>query len=141
MCRMLSCFHIYHKNCIDDWLKMKNTCPICNKVFDSQSAIEMHYDEEEMEKISVDNETFYSDHLKNRKTHLLKGRYARRIFKYCQPGDANWTRDDLLKVKHVCRSEVEDAPDDSDSEKWTLNSNEPAYKVKLRPRSLSLDND
>jgi len=25
----LICEHYYHKNCIDDWLSKKNTCPLC----------------------------------------------------------------------------------------------------------------
>ncbi len=25
----LKCHHYYHKNCIDDWLSKKNTCPLC----------------------------------------------------------------------------------------------------------------
>ena len=25
----LSCNHSYHKECIDDWLSKKNTCPLC----------------------------------------------------------------------------------------------------------------
>ena len=26
---LLKCCHIYHKECIDEWLKTKNTCPLC----------------------------------------------------------------------------------------------------------------
>ena len=29
--RTLNCFHIYHKNCIDEWLVKKFKCPICCK--------------------------------------------------------------------------------------------------------------
>jgi len=27
--KILMCFHIFHSNCIDDWLKEKSTCPLC----------------------------------------------------------------------------------------------------------------
>lgn len=80
LCRMLSCFHIYHKECIDGWLKKQNTCPVCNKVFNTKQAVKFNFDEEEMQQISVDNECFYSDHLINRKLLLLKGRSYRRVF-------------------------------------------------------------
>lgn len=29
--RLLSCQHIYHKKCVDDWLKQHPRCPTCNK--------------------------------------------------------------------------------------------------------------
>jgi hypothetical protein len=28
--RRLQCFHIYHTNCIDQWLKTSSKCPLCN---------------------------------------------------------------------------------------------------------------
>jgi hypothetical protein len=30
-CRQLHCGHIYHNNCIYNWLKERPTCPLCNK--------------------------------------------------------------------------------------------------------------
>jgi len=27
---MPDCRHIYHKNCIENWLKLKGRCPMCN---------------------------------------------------------------------------------------------------------------
>ncbi len=27
----LPCFHLYHKQCIKDWLKKNGSCPICKK--------------------------------------------------------------------------------------------------------------
>ena len=33
--RQLSCGHLYHKKCIDQWKdNLKNTCPVCRKNFD-----------------------------------------------------------------------------------------------------------
>lgn len=28
----LSCGHIFHRNCIDQWYAEKNTCPVCNQI-------------------------------------------------------------------------------------------------------------
>ena len=62
-CRMLSCFHIFHHECIDNWLYKIASCPMCNKVFHHQKDIEIDFLEHEIQQISVDQEAFYSDHI------------------------------------------------------------------------------
>ena len=27
------CNHVYHENCVKQWLKTKNVCPLCNKIW------------------------------------------------------------------------------------------------------------
>ena len=33
LCKMLSCFHIFHAECVSDWLVSKGNCPLCTKTF------------------------------------------------------------------------------------------------------------
>lgn len=35
---MLHCKHMYHKNCILEWLKEQNTCPICRESLDVKTT-------------------------------------------------------------------------------------------------------
>lgn len=31
--RTLKCKHFYHKNCIDEWMKNNDKCPLCKDTF------------------------------------------------------------------------------------------------------------
>jgi len=35
--RTLPCFHHYHIDCVDKWLSVKKTCPICQKAIVEES--------------------------------------------------------------------------------------------------------
>ena len=70
-CRMLSCFHIFHAECIENWLVTNASCPMCNKQLTKSTDIKLDYKDHQMNSISVDNECFFSDHIVIRKPDLL----------------------------------------------------------------------
>lgn len=37
--KTLSCSHSFHKNCIDKWFKIKNTCPTCRDQGDRKNLL------------------------------------------------------------------------------------------------------
>ena len=77
---MLSCFHIFHAPCIDNWLVKNASCPMCNKKLVTFDDIKLDLKAEQMNSISVDNECFYSDHIVTRKPDILAYKELRRVF-------------------------------------------------------------
>ena len=65
MCKMLSCFHIFHSECVVDWLVNRGNCPLCNKTFNKMKDAVILWREEEITSIEVDNDPFYSEHIIN----------------------------------------------------------------------------
>ncbi|XP_064404697.1 E3 ubiquitin-protein ligase RNF13-like isoform X2 [Halichondria panicea] len=41
--RVLPCRHEYHKKCVDPWLKLKRTCPMCKKDISNKSSASKTY--------------------------------------------------------------------------------------------------
>ena len=62
-CRILSCFHVFHANCITSWLIKTSSCPNCKKEFTRKLDIEFEREKQPLEHIEVDNDVFYSDHI------------------------------------------------------------------------------
>lgn len=36
--KILPCYHIFHKSCVDQWIDIKNICPLCQNDNDSHSG-------------------------------------------------------------------------------------------------------
>ena len=71
MCRMLSCFHIFHAHCVANWLVTNASCPMCNKDLSKVQDVKINMKEEQLQAIDVDNDCFYSDHVITRKPEFL----------------------------------------------------------------------
>lgn len=125
-CRMLSCFHIFHSHCIDNWLLNNASCPMCNKRLASLEEIKIDLKEHQMNSISVDNECFYSDHIVARKPELLMSTELRRTFLYAMPHE-------FMNKMQFDRSakRKEDESQDSVHSSWGKE------RIVLRPRKRS----
>ena len=71
MCRMLSCFHIFHQHCVMNWLVTNASCPMCNKDLSKNTDVKINMKEEQLQAIDVDNDCFYSDRVITRKPDFL----------------------------------------------------------------------
>jgi len=58
---------------------------MCNKQFKTTKDIKINYEDHEFQCISVDNEAFYSDHVANKKHHVLTTAEYRQVFDFALP--------------------------------------------------------
>jgi hypothetical protein len=133
-CRMLSCFHIFHSKCIDNWLLNNASCPMCNKRLTSQDDIKIDLKEHQMNSISVDNECFYSDHIVARKPELLKSNELRRTFLYAMPHEY------MNKMKYD-RTEKKDGDESQESEHSSWGEKNIVFRPRKRSQSLDMENE
>ncbi|EAS00880.2 phosphatidylinositol 4-phosphate 5-kinase (macronuclear) [Tetrahymena thermophila SB210] len=40
LCRMTVCYHLFHKNCLESWLELQDSCPFCRKELNKQTLEE-----------------------------------------------------------------------------------------------------
>lgn len=65
MCRILSCYHIFHENCIENWLEAHPSCPVCLKEFKVLKNVLLNFRSDMIHEVIVDHDCFYSDRLTN----------------------------------------------------------------------------
>ena len=127
-CKMLSCFHIFHSDCITNWLVTTSSCPMCNKAFRRREHIKLDLKKHQMNAINVDNEYFYSDHIIVRKPDLLDDREYKQALICALPNEYSHIVNGTKKKKPPA-----DQTDESDNDFDQIDEN-----TRKRKRSKSL---
>lgn len=129
-CKMMSCFHIYHAECIYQWLTHNPTCPMCNKTFERREDIKLDLKKHQMNSISVDNECFFSDHIITRTADCLTYEEYRQAILCAMPHEYK----QVVKGNKKKKPKADRSDDESSEEDYDV-IDENHY---LRKRSKSL---
>ena len=73
-CRMFSCFHFFHHECINKWLMKDLSCPHCKGRFDEIKDGDFkkeHFKQKEKNKPELEVRTMYSDQIKRAKMYKV----------------------------------------------------------------------
>ena len=59
ICRLLSCFHLFHASCIDEWMRKQCVCPLCKRNF--MNSCQINFEESNfLNTVEVDYDFFLS---------------------------------------------------------------------------------
>jgi hypothetical protein len=127
-CKMLSCFHIFHSECIHNWLCQTANCPVCNKDLNKKDHIKLDLKKHQMNSISVDNECFFSDHIIVRRPDILTNDEFRQAILCALPGEPFYKRKFDAKKKKP-------KADASSSDESSYARIDDEYRVRNRSKS------
>ena len=52
--RRLQCHHIFHQDCIDKWIELRNLCPLCQSVADETQPVKELFDKKEDDDLTLE---------------------------------------------------------------------------------------